>query len=53
MTVPINNATVPPGFDPTSAAFEIWFNSDNILSLNQEVILGLTPYRFRKKAGIA
>ena len=53
MTVPINNATVPAGFNPTAATFEIWFKSDNMLSLNQEVILGLSPYKFRKKAGIA
>jgi hypothetical protein len=39
--------------DPTVLTVEIWFKSDNIGSVNLEVILGLFPYKLRKKSGIS
>jgi len=53
MTVPINTALVPPGSQPTSFAIEFWFKADDVGSINLEVLLGLTPYKMRKKAGLA
>ncbi|TNV75036.1 hypothetical protein FGO68_gene6423 [Halteria grandinella] len=53
LTAPINSALVSETFDPTSAAFEIWFKADNIFSMYQEIILGLSPYKMRKKNGVA
>jgi len=54
ISVPLNpylaNDTI---FNPTEMTIEIWFKADNILSLNMEIILGMLPYKFRKKAGIA
>jgi hypothetical protein len=44
---------VPEDYNPTSATFEVWFKADNILSIYQEVILGLSPYKLRKKNGVA
>jgi hypothetical protein len=51
--VPINTALVPETFNPSSFAFEIWFKADNILTLTLDIILGLSPYKLRKKAGTA
>lgn len=53
LTVPINTALVPDDYNPTQFAFELWFKSDNIMSVYQEVIMGLSPYKLRKKNGVA
>jgi len=44
---------VPEDYNPTSAAIEFWFKADNIASLYLEIILGLSPYKLRKKGGAA
>ena len=53
MTVPLNPVLVPDKLNPTELAIELWFKADNIMSLSLEIILGLLPYKLRKKAGTA
>ena len=53
MTVPINTTKAPLNFDPTELSIEVWFKSTDILSNQLELILGMAPYKFRKKAGMA
>lgn len=51
MSVPLNTALVPESYDPTETAFEVWFKSNNAQSMQIEIILGLSPYKLRKKSG--
>lgn len=37
--------------NPTQFTIEAWFKSDHIGSFSNEIILGLSPYKLRKKAG--
>lgn len=53
MTVPMDPTLLPESYDPIELAFELWFKADNIHSLQLEIILGLLPYKLRKKAGSA
>lgn len=53
LTLPINTNLAPESFNPTQFAFELWFKADNIMSVYQEIILGLSPYKLRKKNGVA
>ena len=53
MSVPINLHKAPENFDPVEMTIEVWFKSSNMLSNFLEIILGLSPYKFRKKAGMA
>lgn len=32
---------------------EIWFKADNIGTASIQIILGLAPYKLRKKAGVS
>lgn len=47
------NQTMIGEFDPNVLTVEIWFKSDNMATLNLEVILGLAPYKLRKKSGVS
>jgi hypothetical protein len=51
MSVPISPTL--DDFNPTELTTEIWFKMDNANSLFIEVILGNSPYKFRKKANVA
>lgn len=53
MSVPINSVLAPESFDPIEMAIELWFKADNIQTLTLDIILGLMPYKLRKKAGSA
>lgn len=53
MTVPINTVLAPSSYDPIEIAVEVWFKADNIASMTLDIILGLLPYKLRKKAGVA
>lgn len=47
------NQTIINDIDPNVLTVEIWFKSDNMATLNLEVILGLSPYKLRKKSGVS
>eukprot|EP00347_Sterkiella_histriomuscorum_P014884 403359155 len=49
LTLPMNPVQFTPSFDPTAITAEIWFKSDDVLSSNNEVIVGLSPYKLKKK----
>ncbi|CDW88931.1 neurohypophysial n-terminal domain containing protein [Stylonychia lemnae] len=51
LSVDFNPIQVPPSYNPKELTAEIWFRADNMLGANPEVILGMTPYKLRKKAG--
>lgn len=53
LTVPISTTLAPETYNPSEVTAEVWFKADNINSLYQEVILGLSPYKLRKKASVA
>ncbi|CDW84369.1 neurohypophysial n-terminal domain containing protein [Stylonychia lemnae] len=52
LELPINPSKISATIPLIQATVEIWFKSDNILSSNTEVILGMTPYKLRKKQGV-
>jgi hypothetical protein len=52
LTVPINTEVAPEDMNPTQFTVEIWLKSDNIGSFVNEIFLGLSPYKFRKKASL-
>jgi len=39
-------------FQPNVSSFEIWFKADNIASPNTNIIMGVYPYKLRKKPGL-
>ncbi|CDW89849.1 neurohypophysial n-terminal domain containing protein [Stylonychia lemnae] len=51
LSVQFNEAQIPSLYNPLEITAEIWFRGDNMLGANPEVILGMTPYKLRKKAG--
>ena len=53
VNVSLNTALVPNAYNPTELAFEFWFKADNILSVASQVIIGLTPYKMKKKSATA
>lgn len=53
MTVPINQVAMPSGTQVTTLTIEFWFKADDIGTIQLQVILGLTPYKVMKKAGLA
>jgi hypothetical protein len=40
-------------WSPTEMTMEVWFKADDITSGNNQVILGATPYKLRKKSGVS
>ena len=37
-------------YDPTEITIEVWFRANNVLTKTTDVILGLAPYKIRKRA---
>ena len=51
INVPISDSLST--FNPRELTQEIWFKSDNVMSSFTEVILGISPYKLRKKSNLA
>ena len=41
---------MPATYEPTAMTFEVWFKADDIATVNLEVIVGMSPYKLRKKS---
>lgn len=49
MSAPLDT-TFLATYEPTALTAEVWFKADNIASSNLGVILGISPYKLRKKS---
>eukprot|EP00347_Sterkiella_histriomuscorum_P005798 403355229 len=49
LSLPINTQQLSLNEDPRQMTVEVWFKSDNINSINLEVILSLGAYKLRKR----
>lgn len=51
LELPFNNDLAPVSYNPIASTVEVWFKADNINSANLEIIVGMSPYKIRKRAG--
>ncbi len=47
----MNTTIITASYDPNAITVEIWFKADDILSANSEIIVGMSPYKIRKRPG--
>jgi hypothetical protein len=50
-TLPIDNARLGKDFNPTDITIEIWFKAVDIYAKTIGIIVGMAPYKIRKRAG--
>jgi hypothetical protein len=50
LSLPINNTKFARDFNPTEVTTEIWFKAAEMYTKTTDVIIGLAPYKIRKRS---
>ena len=50
LSLPINNTKFSKDFNPTEVTVEIWFKAVEVYTKTTDIVMGLSPYKIRKRA---